>query len=121
MLAEAARLANNGSIQRQDRIGQRNQAVICKNCQREYGEFDQAEWSQPPYEGWHPMYGECYLCFCYAMFGGMMERHPSKEISDRQIYEITPPGVPSIPWFVKEGIEPAPWPDNLADCDFIPF
>ncbi len=44
----------------------------CKCCGEEYIEDDSHNWGPPPYYGWHHLYGECFLCFCYTLFGGWL-------------------------------------------------
>lgn len=66
----------------------------CKSCGRDFDRFDGLQYGPNRY-GWSTAYGDCFLCFCYASFGGLLE--PWGELQDRknQRYQITPPGVPS--------------------------
>lgn len=68
--------------------------MICKSCNQEYQSTDALQYSGDHY-GWHPGYGDCFLCFCYASFGGMMEPWGNKKVRETQIYKITAPGVHS--------------------------
>ncbi len=70
--------------------------MTCKACHREYDIIDGLKDDANEYEySYHPSFGECFLCFCYATFGGVMEPWGNEKTRAQQIYQITPPGVPS--------------------------
>ncbi len=65
--------------------------MICRTCRRPYAHDDAATaypGSGPPFHGWHHAFGECFLCFCYAIFGGLMG--PSDSDDPQPIYDIRP-------------------------------
>lgn len=62
--------------------------IACKGCGREY-DIDDCPDLQPPGYGWDASYGECFLCFCWAMFSGDLE--PPEGFTDWRPYEIKAP------------------------------
>lgn len=70
--------------------------MICKTCKNPYTANSAHEFEAAPHLGWHPNYGNCYLCFLFAMFGGYLEptvRHDGEP--EDYFYQITPLDTPS--------------------------
>lgn len=80
----------------------------CKSCGRPFGDDDNENYEG---YGWHPMFGDCYLCFCCHLFGGALE--PMADGVFPEIYEITAPRMPP------------PYPPLMVDygvlSDELPF
>ena len=82
----------------------------CKTCGHEYTEFDGLHIERNRL-GWHPSFGDCFLCFSYASYGPMMGPWYDKKYDEFQGYQITPAGKPSTFKFQKE------FDSFLDDCD----
>lgn len=67
-----------------------------------------------PYYGWMPTYSECFLCFCYALFGGMCEPWPG--LGAWNPYPIDPHGPPCPPQNVYAG--PCSDDDGMEEIEF---
>jgi hypothetical protein len=92
----------------------------CKACGCTYDEMGGIEsdcdqermiYFAPPWHGWHYLFGECLLCFCYSLFGGLLEPAGGKHSRYEMVYEITGPDRPSPPCESQQWLS---W-DELGD------
>ncbi len=87
--------------------------MICKACKKPYRIDPNLDCGFPPmtlfeeFDGWHYSYGECFWCYSWAVFGWRMGPWGDAAEREKQIYTITPPGVPS----------PLVYPDAQAEID----
>ncbi len=107
-------------------------SMVCKSCKVEYsadpekdvgalhGTFD-------IYNGWHPMFGDCWWCYSWNTFGWRMQPWGDAAEREKQVYTITPPGISSPPVYpnaeaeIDQIVAEMEWPEDYSGIMETPF